>query len=699
MTNVDLAIEGMTCASCAGRVEKALLKVPGVTGASVNLATERARVTADHLDMPALIDAVDAAGYGARTIKAAEAAPAKRPSLVPVLIAALLTLPLVVPMAAEPLGVHVMLPGWMQLVLATTVQFWFGRHFYTAAWRAVRAGAANMDVLVALGTSAAWGLSAWLLWRGHPHLYFEAGAAVIVLVRLGKWLEMRAKGQAASAIRALQILRPDRAHIRRDGVEVDIAVDDLRVGDVFVVRPGERIPADGTVVDGAGDVDESMITGESRPVTKAAGAKLTAGTINDDGLLAARTDAIGAETVLARLVRLVEDAQAAKAPVQRLVDRVSAVFVPAVLIVALVTALAWYWWNGDAESAIINAVAVLVIACPCALGLATPTAIMVGTSVAARYGILIKDAVVLERAGAIRTVAFDKTGTLTEGQPVVSSVTSDEVLRLAAALQAGSEHPLARAVLRAAPGPYARLSDFKALPGQGVTGVVDGRTLLLGNARALTAHGITVPSATETVAYLAELGTAPRLLGTLTFADAIRPHAAAAIAALKADGIATILLSGDNRTIAASVANTVGIDSVEAEVLPADKATHIRHLRTLGPVAMVGDGVNDAPALAEADIGIAMGSGTDVAMETAAITLMRPDPLLVPAALDIARRTRARIGQNLFWAMGYNVVAIPLAAFGLLNPMVAGLAMAASSVSVVGNSLLLRRWKPKGEKS
>ena len=718
-----LAVDGMTCASCVARVEKALLKVPGVTAAAVNLATERATVSAlSTVPRATLEAAIEKAGY---TVRAAEAPAeagrrARLPDWWPVAASAALTLPLVVPMALALFGVHAMLPGWLQLALATPVQFWLGARFYVAGAKAVRAGAGNMDLLVALGTSAAYGLSLWLMWRhaghdGEPHLYFEASAAVITLVLLGKWLEARAKRQTADAIRALNALRPATARVRRGGAELELPVERVVVGDVVVVRPGERIPVDGDVAEGRSHVDESLITGESLPVAKGVGDRVTGGSINADGALVVTTRAIGAETTLARIIRLVESAQAAKAPIQRVVDRVSAVFVPVVLGIALVTFLGWVMVAGEWEPALINAVAVLVIACPCALGLATPTAIMAGTGVAAAHGILIKDVQALEVAHAATTVAFDKTGTLTEGRPSLAvvegapGVTAAEVLRDAAALQRHSEHPLAAAVLERAradgiAAPEAR--DARALPGRGVEAEVDGAVLALGSKRllrelgaepdALAAVAARCEGEGRTVSWLLrkEAGGA-RVLGLLAFGDTVKPSARRAVARLHELGIATVLLTGDNAGSARAVAAQLGIADVRAEVLPGDKAAVVQQLRAGGAVvAMVGDGINDAPALAAADVGIAMATGTDVAMETAGITLMRGEPTLVADAIDVSRRTYAKIRQNLFWAFVYNVVGIPLAALGLLNPVIAGAAMAASSVSVVSNALLLRRWRP-----
>ena len=715
---VTLQIEGMTCASCAGRVEKALARVPGVLGAQVNLATETARVT--RVTGPdaaqALIEAVERAGYHARLPEESTAPPPPAGPPWPLLAAAALALPLVLPMLALPFGVHWMLPAWLQCLLATPVQFVFGARFYRAGWHALRAGAGNMDLLVALGTSAAYGLSLWL-WASAapgttPHLYFEASAVVITLVMLGKWLEARVKRQTTDAIRALQALRPETARVRRDGSDVELPIAQVRVGDAVVVRPGERVPVDGEVLEGHSQVDESLITGESLPVPRGPGERVTGGAINGEGLLLLRTLAVGAESTLARIVRLVESAQAKKAPIQRLVDQVSAVFVPVVLGLALLTLLAWGLGAGAWEQGVLNAVAVLVIACPCALGLATPTAIMAGTGVAARQGILIQDALALEVAHRISVVAFDKTGTLTEGRPrLLAAVPADgdetALLADAAALQRGSEHPLGRAVLAAAQDrglAPAAADELRAVPGQGVAARVGGEQLRLGQGRWMAELGVdlaplqaqadALQAEGRTVSWLASLTPAPHLRGLLAFGDTLKPSAAAAVARLHALQVATVLVSGDNRGSATAVARQLGIDEVHAEVLPQHKAELVQQLRAGGRVvAMVGDGINDAPALAAADVGIAMSGGTDVAMQAAGITLMRGDPALVADAIDLSRRTTAKIRQNLFWAFAYNVVGLPLAAFGLLNPVIAGAAMAFSSVSVVGNALLLRRWR------
>jgi P-type Cu+ transporter len=727
-TTFALSVSGMTCASCVSRVEKALKKVPGVLDAAVNLATEKAQVkVAQDVNIDALLAAVRNAGYEADpvdSVKPRTVAESRLPTWWPVAMSAALTLPLAIPMLGSLAGRHWMPPGWLQLLLATPVQFWLGARFYRAGWKALRAGAGNMDLLVAIGTSAAYGLSLYLLLAhgGHAmtHLYFESSAVVITLVLLGKWLEARAKYQTVAAIRALESLRPDVAIVRRDGVDREVALSEVRMSDVVIVRPGDRVPVDGAVIEGDSHLDESLLTGESLPVEKHAGDKVTGGAVNADGMLVIRATAIGNETTLSRIIKLVEDAQAAKAPIQRLVDRVSAVFVPVVLVISLITLLAWGFITGDWQQALLNAVAVQVIACPCALGLATPTAIMVGTGVAAKHGILIKDADALETAHAVSTVVFDKTGTLTEGKPAVVTVESaahsrEHVVALAAAVQQYSDHPLAKAVaaeaLRLAI-PVPAAANAKALPGRGVQAEVDGKSIYLGNSRLMSELHVPLDAyakaasmhenAGRTVSWLAVQDAAGiELAGLLAFGDTVKATAKKAVERLAAMHIDAVMLTGDNRGAAGAVGNALGIFEVRAEVLPADKAAAVAEFKSRKKdghrVAMVGDGINDAPALAAADVGIAMATGTDVAMHTAGITLMRGDPALVADAVDISKKTYRKIRQNLGWAFVYNVVGIPLAALGYLNPVIAGAAMAMSSVSVVSNALLLRRWKPMAD--
>jgi len=724
--SITLDVQGMTCASCVSRVEKALQRVPRVADAAVNPATQTPTVGRVCLEIDTLIAAISKAGYEAAPHsddpdQAARRSPALS-EMSAVVICALLAVPLVVPMAAEALGMQVMLPISVQFVLSTLVQFVFGARFYTAAYKAVRAKAGNMDLLVALGTTAAYGLSVYEM-VAHPgdmsHLYFEASAVVITLVRFGKWLEMRAKHKTMAAIQALNALRPATARVRTDGEDRDTPVSQVRLGDVVIVRPGERMPVDGVILEGQSDLDESLITGESLPVFKQVHDTVVTGSIVANGYLVVRTSAVGADTMLSQIVRLVESAQAEKAPIQRLVDKVSAIFVPVILGIALLTFIGWMFFNGNVEAAVLNAVAVLVIACPCALGLATPAAIMAGTGVAAQHGVLIKNAEALELAHRMTVVAFDKTGTLTEGKPSlavfeVNHVSRQAALQLAASVQQTSEHPLARAIIETAKAEGVSLrpvSDAQAIPGHGIRATVDQLELFIGSDRWLSERGAEhvleaspeLRSAAEralesglTVSWLVETAPQSRVLALMAFGDAIKPSAGEAIRGLTAMGIKTVLLTGDNRHSAQRIAAQLGIAEVHAEVLPEDKARVVSALRAGNAVVgMVGDGINDAPALAAADVGIAMSTGTDVAMHAAGLTLMRGDPKLIADAIDISRRTYAKIRQNLFWAFVYNLVGIPLAAFGLLSPMAAGAAMAFSSVSVISNALLLKTWRPK----
>ena len=720
LINHSLLIQGMTCSSCVARIEKALNKISGVQQATVNLATETATIqSTSNVTNEQLIAAVQKTGYQATVARntSIQNNTQADSELIKVIAGLVLSLPLFAPMLLSVFGIHWMLSGWAQWLLATVVQFWLGARFYKAGWKALIALTGNMDLLVALGTSAGYGLSVYQLIYANsemPHLYFEASAVVISLVLLGKWLETRAKRQTASAIRALQALKPEFARVRRQEIEQDIAITQVIMGDLVVVRAGERVAVDGIIKEGSSHLDESFITGESLPVSKNIGDTVIGGSINSDGLLVVEATAIGTESTLSKIIRMVENAQAAKAPIQRLVDKVSEVFVPVVILIALATFIAWWIIGGDVQVAIINAVAVLVIACPCALGLATPTAIMAGTGVGAQHGILIKDAEALETAHRVSLVAFDKTGTLTEGKPRVvelKAINNDvtTLLHLAASLQTGSEHPLARAVLDKSQElsiTVSPVTEFKTLAGRGIKGHMDDVTLYLGNSRLMQELGVDISSVSKitqdwsaqgrTVSWLAcGESAAINLVGVFAFGDQIKANAQQAIAQLQAIGIKTALITGDNIGSATMVAQKLGIDNIMADVLPADKANIVNDFKQQGyVVAMVGDGINDAPALATADVGIAMSTGTDVAMHTAGITLMQGNPALVADALDISRRTYNKIKQNLFWAFIYTLVGIPLAAMGLLNPVIAGAAMAFSSVSVVSNALLLRRWRP-----
>ena len=710
---VELALEGMTCAACAARIEKSLNRLDGVR-ASVNFAAETAQVSFPRgaVTVDALVDAVRRAGYQAHVQEAGTAVDhrAERDRLLrQFLFAAVLTAPFLIEMAGMAAGRHHVLPLWLQLALATPVQFVSGARFYRGAWHALRGGAANMDVLIALGTTIAWAYSAVVTLGDLGYdVYFESGAVVIALVLLGKWLEARAKARTSEALRSLARLQPPLARLEVDGRVEEVPVERVKPGDVFVVRPGDAIPVDGVVLNGASSANESMLTGESMQVAKRAGAKVFAATVNGEGLLRCRATGVGRDTVLAGIVRLVALAQGSKAPVQQLADKVSAVFVPAVIGVALLTFGGWFVL-GTLEHALIHAVAVLVIACPCALGLATPTALMVGIGRAAKAGILIRNAIALEHAGAMSELLLDKTGTLTEGRPSVAAlapatgVAEHELLRVAAALERGSEHPLARAVLEraAAAGIEAVLpQDFRAVAGKGVAGLVDGVPARLGSAAFIAELGVPIAgrelerlaAAGQTVVAVAAGG---RLLGYLLVADRLRPTSSAAVGRLKALAVKVTMISGDQAATARAIAGQAGIDEVLAGVLPADKAAEVRARKRAGTVVgMAGDGINDAPALAAADVSFTLAAGAGVAIDTADVTLMRDDLRAIADTVDLSRRTVSKVRQNLFLAFVYNVLGIPLAAFGLLSPVIAGAAMALSSVSVVTNSLALGRWRP-----
>ncbi len=722
---LELGIEGMTCAACATRIEKVLNRLPGVE-AAVNLASERARVRylPGVADPAQVVAAINRAGFVGRIADDRSRADEKARKLAiyqaelrRFWIAAALTLPLVAQMATMFNGAALsghghqdILPRWIQLVLATPVQFWIGWRFYDGGWKALRGGGANMDVLVALGTSAAYFFSL-IVTLGDIHglpVYFEASAAVITLVLLGKLLEARAKAKTTAAIEALVRLQPKTARVERDGklLELDVAL--LIPGDIFIVRPGESLPVDGEVIEGASNVNEAMLTGESMPVGKQAGDRVFAATANGEGMLRCRATGVGEHTLLAGIIRMVAEAQGSKAPVQRLADRISAIFVPVVCGIALLTFTGWWIFGGVFSDALINAVAVLVIACPCALGLATPTAIMVGTGQGARAGILVKNAEALECAEKIGVLAVDKTGTLTRGEPVVTDLLplaqdAEQALILAATLEQGSEHPLARAILkRAQAESLPKLTDFRAILGKGVEGTVGERILRLGSPEWFA--DLTLPNEQiaalqgkgRTVVVLAE---ATRALALFAIADPIRESSVAAVARLKAMGLQVVMLTGDNAVTAAAIAAEAGIDDFRAGILPGDKAAAVDALKADGRVvAMVGDGINDAPALAAADVSFAMGAGSDAAIEVADVTLVRSDLHGVADAILLSRATLGKIRQNLFFAFIYNVLGIPLAAMGMLNPVIAGAAMAMSSVSVVSNSLLLKRWRSGNNK-
>ncbi|OCL25085.1 heavy metal translocating P-type ATPase [Gilliamella sp. wkB171] len=718
-------VEDMSCASCVSRVEKALRKIDGVIDVSVNLATEKATVNANsNVKLDTLMSAVDNAGYHAVKITDQQMHHKdvdKQASLWPIVLSIILSVPFVIPMLLEPFDINLMLPAWLQFILASIVQFGLGGKFYRSGFNALKALTGNMDLLVAIGTSAAYGLSLYQLINGHyDHLYFESSVVIITLILIGKWLEQRAKHQTTQAIEALSALRPEMALVRQGNQEVNVPIDQVKVNDIVVIKPGERIAVDGIVIEGSSSSDESMLTGESFPVTKSVNDVVTGGTINGEGLLIVKTTAIQADSMLSKIINMVESAQAKKAPIQRIVDRISAIFVPVILVIALVTLLFWGIVYHDWQQALLHAVAVLVIACPCALGLATPTAIMVGTGTAARQGILIKDAEALETLHNINTIAFDKTGTLTVGKPelveidVVGTETPEQILSIAASMQAGSEHPLAKAMLsKAKHDNYAQ--NITSVAGSGIMATIDNTEYYLGSLRwmkSLNAYFVNMDDKINeltgkgyTISFLAKQQSENQvvILALFGFSDVIKPEAKNAIEALHQLHVTSVMLTGDNQQAANYVGQQLSLDKVIAEVLPQDKANYIYQLQKESHsehnnlVAMVGDGINDAPALAAADIGIAMGTGTDVAMHTASITLMRGNLYLIADAIDISRRTYNKIKQNLFWAFFYNLIGIPLAALGFLNPMIAGAAMALSSVSVVTNALLLKRWKARAD--
>ena len=715
-------ITGMTCAGCSARLNKMLAALPGVISAEVNFSIEQARIVqVPGMQTPAALrEQIEALGFGAQLAQGsasgrrqqllereAQEAATARQAQTRVIVSALLTLPLLVGMLAMAGLFPLHLPAWLELLLATPVQFWIGARFYRGAWLAIKNRAANMDVLVATGTSAAYFYSLYLLltlgMAASGKLYFEASAIIITLISLGKLLEARARRSTQSAIRELMALRPETATVWRGESWQSVAIDEVLRGDRLRVLVGERVPVDGKIVSGASELDESILTGESLPVPRSAGDKVLGGAINRSGVLEIEATTVGEDSSLSKIIALVESAQMGKAPLQQLVDKVSAVFVPVVMAIALFTLLVWYAISNDFGQALLAAVAVLVIACPCALGLATPAAIVTGTGVAARHGILLKDVDTLQKAHAIKALIFDKTGTLTQGKPVLASWSgNDEQLRLAAALQQASEHPLALA-MREAVGSGVALPQPDAVEvrvGAGIVGQVAGHIVAIGNGSLLAQLGIEPPQQDQQAAdgatrvWVAIDGT---VAGIGALADTLRPESPEAIATLRQRGIASWVVSGDAPVTVAHIASKMGLDGAFDSVLPAGKVEKVEALRgqTRGLVAMVGDGVNDAPALAAADVGIAMGSGSDVAMETASITLMRSDPRLVADAIDISAATWRTIQQNLFWAFVFNIIGIPLAALGYLSPELAGAAMALSSITVLSNSLLLKRWQPR----
>ena len=726
VTEID--VEGMSCASCTGRVERALAVVPGVDGVSVNLATHRASVrhAPGAVERGALEAAVARAGYTPRPDLPEPGTEAEEPppgagEEVGLRRDALLALALAAPLFLLEMGGHLVpalhhaLDGaawrWAQLLLATAVMFGPGWRFHRTGWPALFRGGPEMNSLVALGTLAAWGyslvvtLAPGLVPEGQRHVYFEASAVIVALVLLGRWLEARSRGRASSAIRRLLDLRPATARVERGGVEEEVPAAALRVGDVMRLRPGERVPTDAVVVEGRSHVDESMVTGESVPVRRGPGDAVVGGTVNGQGSLRLRATAVGAATVLARITRLVEEAQGGKLPIQALADRVTRWFVPAVILVAALTFLGWLLAGAGLAGALVPAVAVLIIACPCAMGLATPVAVMVGTGRAASLGVLFRRGAALQALRDVSVVAMDKTGTLTEGRPVLTDLVAapgferDALLRLVAAAEAGSEHPLAGALREAAKGvALPRAEGFEAVPGMGLRARVEDRRVEVGADRFMASLGLDVAPFVEEAARLGAQGRTPvyaavdgRLAAVLAMADPLRAATPPALAALRRMGLRLAMVTGDNRRTAEAVARPLGLDAVEAEVRPEGKVEAVRRLRGAGRIAFVGDGVNDAPALAAADVGIAIGTGTDVAIESADVVLMSGDPRGIATAVSLSRATMANIRQNLFWAFAYNVVLIPVAVAGLLSPVLAAAAMGLSSVFVVGNALRLRR--------
>ncbi|WP_026893579.1 heavy metal translocating P-type ATPase [Clostridiisalibacter paucivorans] len=716
---IVLEIQGMTCAACSTRVEKALNKTEGVYQASVNLATNRADIqyNGKEIDINGLIDIVEKTGYNGSTISEnvedhqRDARNKEIKTLKTLfIISAILSVPLFSAMFFHMAGKMTPLNnGYVQLALATPVQFIIGYRFYKGAYHSIKGGGANMDVLVAMGTSAAYFYSVYNVIIGVKHYYFESSAVIITLILLGKMLEAIAKGKTSEAIKKLMGLRAKTARVIRDNEEKDIAIEDVVEGDIVIVKPGEKIPVDGEIIEGSSSIDESMLTGESIPVDKEIGDTVIGATINNHGSFKFKATKVGKDTVLSQIIKLVEDAQGSKAPVQRLADKISGIFVPAVLVIALVTFVGWMVAENDFSVALVNAVSVLVIACPCALGLATPTAIMVGTGKGAERGILIKGGEYLEKAHKMDTIVFDKTGTITKGEPEVTDIityneSEEEILMLAASAENASEHPLARAIVEKAQQRNIELKEikgFKAIPGQGITADIDDRKIYIGNRRLMNAQNISISSIEDKLVDLEEKGKTAMMIsldgkisGIIAVADTIKESSIDAIKSIMEMDIDVYMLTGDNKRTAHAIAHEVGIDNVISDVLPEDKADKIAELKEQNKmVGMVGDGINDAPALATSHIGFAIGTGTDVAMEAADITLMKGDLDDIAMAIRLSKRTMKTIKENLFWAFAYNTAGIPLAALGFLNPMIAGAAMAFSSVSVVTNSLRLKRFK------
>ncbi len=715
-----LLIEGMSCAACSARVEKALNKVEGVIKANVNLATNKAIVEfpSGVVEDRDLIEAVKKAGYKAKVEIEKDMHRGKKlreqeiKSLkTSFIISAILSVPLFSAMFFHMAGIdNILTNGYFQLLLATPVQFIIGYRFYKGAFNSLKGGGANMDVLVSMGTSAAYFYSVYNLFNGIHEYYFEASAVVITLVLLGKTFEAIAKGKTSEAIEKLMKLQPETARVIKDGVEVDIPIEKVEVGDVIIVRPGEKIPVDGIILEGDSSIDESMITGESIPVDKTEGDQVIGGTINKFGSFKFRATKVGKDTALSQIIKLVEEAQGSKAPIQRLADKISGIFVPIVMGIALITFLIFYLVKGSFDTGLMNAVAVLVIACPCALGLATPTAIMVGTGKGAENGILIKSGEYLEKIHKMDTIVLDKTGTITKGEPEVTDIISlnsldeYELLKIAATVEKASEHPLGKAIVRKGEEELlllAEVDDFIALPGKGLKATFEGKTVCIGNRKLMDEFNISIKTGEEELYRLESQGKTAmliaiddKLVGIIAVADKIKENSKKVTKDLKDMGLEVYMITGDNKRTANAIAKEVGIDNVLAEVLPEDKANMVEKIKSEGKiVGMVGDGINDAPALVTADIGFAIGTGTDIAIEAADVILMRGDLNSIVTAIKLSHSTMKIIKQNLFWAFFYNSIGIPFAALGYLNPIIAGAAMAFSSVSVVSNSLRLKKFK------
>lgn len=720
INKAELDIEGMSCAACSARIEKALNRVEGVYKAIVNLPLNKAVIEyyEGEVTVDTLTKIVENTGYKAYAKKEGEGKDREleaREKEIKTLktyfiISLILSIPLFSAMFFHMAGKHTILSnGYFQLALATPVQFIIGSRFYKGAYHSIKGGGANMDVLVAMGTTAAYFYSLYNLIIGVNQFYFESSAVIITLILLGKMMEAVAKGKTSQAIRKLAQLRPKTALVIRDGKEVTIAVEDVIKGDIVVVKPGERVPVDGIIIEGNSSVDESMLTGESIPVDKKVGDEVVGSTINKHGTFKFKATKVGKDTMLSQIIKMVEDAQNSKAPVQRLADKISGIFVPSVLVIAIITFLGWMIIKGDFATALINSVSVLVIACPCALGLATPTAIMVGTGKGAENGILIKGGEHLERAHNIDSLMLDKTGTITKGEPEVTDIIvfngdEDTMLTFAASAEKGSEHPLGDAIVKKAVEKDLMLKEtdkFEAIPGHGIYAVIDGQDIYVGNRRLMETKNIDILDIEDSIYTLEDQGKTVMIiamnnsiLGIVGVADTIKETSPEAVKALKNMGIEVFMITGDNYRTAEAIAKQVGIENIEAEVLPEHKTEKVEKLKSQGKsVGMVGDGINDAPALAAADVGFAIGTGTDIAMEASDITLIKGDLRDIVTAIKLSRKTMKTVKENLFWAFGYNTIGIPLAALGFLNPMIAGAAMAFSSVSVVSNSLRLKRFK------